>query len=153
MAEAVSPIRSRSRLTVYNMNVNASATSEPPRCLRLHIPRRPSFDPPQHPHCRQPDDPVHPSFHVARTSTIGNDNSSLTRQLRNHSSKPDPVPGTQYAGVCYQKMGHVLLGTYRHAPGTVTYDGRLSYDSRPQSHGSRALSTVEWSTNNSLSCQ
>jgi len=90
------PIPADCRLSVCDMNVNTSATTPPPVCLRRDRPpgpALPSFNPPQHPHCRSTDNQVHPSTTIQRTLTVANDNSSLVRQSRSHVVRPDPVPG------------------------------------------------------------
>lgn len=43
--------------------------------------------------CQSPDSPTHPHFSLVRPLTLGNDGSSLCRQSRCQSSRPDPVPG------------------------------------------------------------
>ncbi|XP_075754731.1 lamin tail domain-containing protein 1 isoform X2 [Pelodiscus sinensis] len=48
--------------------------------------------------CRSPASPTHPHFSLLRPLTMGNDGSSLCRQSRCQSAKPDPPPGTLYAG-------------------------------------------------------
>ncbi|XP_039376426.1 lamin tail domain-containing protein 1 isoform X7 [Mauremys reevesii] len=48
--------------------------------------------------CRSPASPTHPHFSLLRPLTMGNDGSSLCRQSRCQSAKPDPAPGTLYAG-------------------------------------------------------
>nr|XP_047908206.1 lamin tail domain-containing protein 1 isoform X3 [Anser cygnoides] len=53
--------------------------------------------------CQSPDSPTHPHFSLVRPLTLGNDGSSLCRQSRCQSSRPDPVPGTLYAGISRRK--------------------------------------------------
>ncbi|XP_068511946.1 lamin tail domain-containing protein 1 isoform X1 [Anas acuta] len=53
--------------------------------------------------CQSPDSPTHPHFSLVRPLTLGNDGSSLCRQSRCQSSRPDPVPGTLYAGSSWRK--------------------------------------------------
>lgn len=90
------PIAKKDRLTLGDLNISSSVTAPAPVCLRRERPPGPllpSFDPPQHPHCRPIDDPSHPSTVIQRTLLLANDNSSLTRQSRCHTDRPDPVPG------------------------------------------------------------
>ncbi|XP_073173832.1 lamin tail domain-containing protein 1 isoform X6 [Lepidochelys kempii] len=54
--------------------------------------------PTQNSWCRSPASPTHPHFSLLRPLTMGNDGSSLCRQSRCQSAKPDPAPGTLYAG-------------------------------------------------------
>ncbi|XP_033919226.1 lamin tail domain-containing protein 1 [Melopsittacus undulatus] len=42
--------------------------------------------------CQSPNTPTHPHFSLGRPLTMGNDGSSLCRQSRCQSSRPDPVP-------------------------------------------------------------
>ncbi|XP_063179727.1 lamin tail domain-containing protein 1 [Chroicocephalus ridibundus] len=53
--------------------------------------------------CQSPNSPAHPHFSLVRSLTMGNDGSSLCRQSRCQSSRPDPVPGTLYAGTSRKK--------------------------------------------------
>ncbi|XP_065521155.1 lamin tail domain-containing protein 1 isoform X2 [Lathamus discolor] len=53
--------------------------------------------------CQSPNTPTHPHFSLGRPLTMGNDGSSLCRQSRGQSSRPDPVPGTLYAGTRKKK--------------------------------------------------
>ncbi|XP_061212457.1 lamin tail domain-containing protein 1 [Neopsephotus bourkii] len=53
--------------------------------------------------CQSPNTPTHPHFSLSRPLTMGNDGSSLCRQSRCQSSRPDPVPGTLYAGTSKKK--------------------------------------------------
>ncbi|XP_067861421.1 uncharacterized protein [Heptranchias perlo] len=41
---------------------------------------------------------THPDFTVPRTQSMGNDGSSLCRDSRSQSSRPDPTPGNVYSG-------------------------------------------------------
>lgn len=47
----------------------------------------------KHPHGTNPTAPVHPATGQLRPKTYGNDNSSVNRQTRCQSTKPDPIPG------------------------------------------------------------
>ncbi|XP_057280444.1 lamin tail domain-containing protein 1 isoform X1 [Pezoporus wallicus] len=53
--------------------------------------------------CQSPNTPAHPHFSLGRPLTMGNDGSSLCRQSRCQPSRPDPVPGTLYAGTRRKK--------------------------------------------------
>ncbi|KAM9639991.1 lamin tail domain-containing protein 1 [Morphnus guianensis] len=53
--------------------------------------------------CQSPNSPTHPHFSLVRPLTMGNDGSSLCRQSQCQSSRPDPVPGTLYAGTSQKK--------------------------------------------------
>uniref|UniRef100_A0A7M4F041 LTD domain-containing protein n=1 Tax=Crocodylus porosus TaxID=8502 RepID=A0A7M4F041_CROPO len=49
--------------------------------------------PTQNSWCRSPNSSTHPHFSLVRPLTMGNDGSSLCRQSRCQSAKPDPAPG------------------------------------------------------------
>ncbi|XP_010127841.1 PREDICTED: lamin tail domain-containing protein 1-like, partial [Chlamydotis macqueenii] len=51
-----------------------------------------SLFPNQSPWCQSPNSPTHPHVSLVRPLTMGNDGSSLCRQSRCQSSRPDPVP-------------------------------------------------------------
>ncbi|XP_064372286.1 lamin tail domain-containing protein 1 isoform X2 [Dromaius novaehollandiae] len=53
--------------------------------------------------CQSPDASTHPHFSLVRPLTMGNDGSSLCRQSRCQSARPDPVPGTLYAGTSQRR--------------------------------------------------
>ena len=54
----------------------------------------PSLSAPRHPHGCSPAAPTHPGTGQARPLRMGNDNSSVVRQFRSQTQRPDPVPGT-----------------------------------------------------------
>ncbi|XP_054699519.1 lamin tail domain-containing protein 1 isoform X2 [Grus americana] len=66
--------------------------------------------------CQSPNSPTHPHFSLIRPLTMGNDGSSLCRQSRCQSARPDPVPGTLYAGASRKKNPS--------APNYVSEEGR-----------------------------
>lgn len=53
----------------------------------------PSLNPQKHPHGTSPGKDTHPHTGQARPLTYGNDNSSVNRQSRVQSTRPDPIPG------------------------------------------------------------
>ncbi len=53
----------------------------------------PSLVAQHHPHGVSPPSPVHPHSAQGRERTYGNDNSSVNRQSRSQSARPDPIPG------------------------------------------------------------
>ncbi|XP_074854457.1 lamin tail domain-containing protein 1 [Carettochelys insculpta] len=71
--------------------------------------------PTQNSWCRSPGSSTHPHFSLPRPLTMGNDGSSLCRQSRCQSVKPDPPPGTLYAGTSCRK-----------SPATGSFKGRSS---------------------------
>ena len=64
-----------------------------PVYLRREKESMPSLIAQQHPHGAAPPSPTHPHTGQARQLTYGNDNSSVNRQSRSQSGKPDPIPG------------------------------------------------------------
>ena len=78
-------------LQEYNMDVNAPPSQ--PVYLKREKESPPCLNAPKHPHGTQPPSAVHPSTGQARPMTYGNDNSSVNRQSRVQSSRPDPIPG------------------------------------------------------------
>lgn len=94
-------------LPEYNMDTNAPKPE--PVYLKREKESPPSLHPPKHPHGVQPPASVHPHTGQARPLTYGNDNSSVNRQSRGQSTRPDPIPGAPYAGASAQRMGSALL--------------------------------------------
>jgi hypothetical protein len=79
------------QLPEFDMNIN-SRQSEP-AYLRRQKEAPPSLSQPKHPHGLAPGEQSHPSTGQARPLTLGNDNSSVNRQSRVQSTRPDPIPG------------------------------------------------------------
>ncbi|XP_062598156.1 uncharacterized protein LOC134259569 isoform X3 [Saccostrea cucullata] len=67
--------------------------------------------PQKHPHGTSPGKEIHPHTGQPRPYTYGNDNSSVNRQSRSQTTRPDPVNGQPYAGSA-QKMGSAPLKRY-----------------------------------------
>eukprot|EP00105_Crassostrea_gigas_P042874 XP_019927022.1 PREDICTED: uncharacterized protein LOC105338349 isoform X10 [Crassostrea gigas] len=67
--------------------------------------------PQKHPHGTSPGKEIHPATSQPRPYTYGNDNSSVNRQSRSQTTRPDPVNGQPYAGSA-QKMGSAPLKRY-----------------------------------------
>ncbi|XP_044534494.1 lamin tail domain-containing protein 1 [Gracilinanus agilis] len=51
----------------------------------------PSLFPNRSPWCHSPDHPIHPNYSAQRPATIGNDGSTMGRQTRSQSARPDPI--------------------------------------------------------------
>ncbi|KAL5007318.1 hypothetical protein ScPMuIL_016124 [Solemya velum] len=97
-------------LTEVTVNINE------PRQETVYL-RREKQAPPiltaqKHPHGISPGRDVHPTAGQARSFTYGNDNSSMNRQSRSQSTRPDPIPGQPYAGAAGQRMGSGSLKKY-----------------------------------------
>ncbi|XP_066276663.1 prelamin-A/C-like isoform X2 [Branchiostoma lanceolatum] len=66
--------------------------------LRREKESPPSLSPDKHPYGGHPGMATHPQYGDERALIMGNDNSSALRQSRTQNGRPDPVPGTLYAG-------------------------------------------------------
>ena len=55
----------------------------------------PSLNAQKHPHGTSPSKDTHPHTGQPRPFTYGNDNSSVNRQSRVQTTRPDPIPGMQ----------------------------------------------------------
>lgn len=97
-------------LTEYNMNTNAAP--QEPMYLRREKESPPCLNPPKHPYGTSTPSAVHPAVGQGRSQTYGNDNSSVNRQSRVQSQRPDPIPGAPYAGAAAQRMGSASLRKY-----------------------------------------
>lgn len=79
------------KLAEYNMNINGNPAETV--YLRREKESPPSLAQPKHPHGTSPSADVHPNTGQLRPLTYGNDNSSMSRQSRVQSTRPDPIPG------------------------------------------------------------
>ena len=87
-----SPGPRREELTPLDMNLNAPNRDDVVYLKREKQPS-PSLHAQKHPHGATPPTPTHPHSAGTRSKTYGNDNSSVNRQTRCQSTRPDPVPG------------------------------------------------------------
>ncbi|XP_048727048.2 uncharacterized protein LOC125645531 isoform X5 [Ostrea edulis] len=78
--------------------------------------------PPKHPHGTSPGKEIHPHTSQPRPYTYGNDNSSVNRQSRSQTTRPDPVNGQPYAGSA-QKVGSAPLKRY--TPSNIRGNGSI----------------------------
>jgi hypothetical protein len=62
-------------------------------CLCRQKQQPPTLSPQKHPHGSNPGREVHPHTSQPRPFTYGNDNSSVNRQSRSQTTRPDPIPG------------------------------------------------------------
>ncbi|XP_064634313.1 uncharacterized protein LOC135492084 isoform X2 [Lineus longissimus] len=93
--------------------------------------RREKMEPPclvanRHPHGLETGDQAHPSTGQPRPLSMGNDNSTFSRQTRSQSHRPDPVPGQPYAGAAGQRMGSAPLKKYMATNSTLRGNGALA---------------------------
>ncbi|RUS86141.1 hypothetical protein EGW08_006089, partial [Elysia chlorotica] len=80
-----------------------------PVYLRREKQAPPSLTAPRHPHGCSPASTTHPGTGQARPLRMGNDNSSVVRQSRSQTQRPDPVPGQPFSGAPAQRCGSAPL--------------------------------------------
>ncbi|XP_021368992.1 uncharacterized protein LOC110460435 isoform X3 [Mizuhopecten yessoensis] len=95
--------------SLTDMTVNINEPRSDPVYLRREKQAPPTLAPQKHPHGISPGRESHPHSGQARPLTYGNDNSTVNRQSRSQSTRPDPVAGQPYAGAAAQKMGSAPL--------------------------------------------
>jgi len=81
---------------------------------------------PKHPHGTSPTCGVHPQTSQPRPLRYGNDNTSVNRQTRTQSTRPDPIPGQPYAGAPAQRVGSAPLRKMGSCQATHTVRGNGS---------------------------
>ncbi|XP_052066739.1 uncharacterized protein LOC127706276 isoform X3 [Mytilus californianus] len=94
------------------MTVNINEQRPEAVYLRRQKQQPPTLSPQKHPHGSNPIKEVHPHTSQPRPFTYGNDNSSVNRQSRSQTTRPDPIPGAPYAGASAQRMGSASLRKY-----------------------------------------
>ncbi|XP_063398619.1 uncharacterized protein LOC134683324 isoform X3 [Mytilus trossulus] len=94
------------------MTVNINEQKPEAVYLRRQKQQPPTLSPQKHPHGGNPIKEVHPHTSQPRPLTYGNDNSSVNRQSRSQTTRPDPIPGAPYAGASAQRMGSASLRKY-----------------------------------------
>jgi hypothetical protein len=80
----------------------------------------------RHPHGLETGDQAHPATGQPRPLSMGNDNSTFSRQTRSQSFRPDRVPGQPYAGAAGQRMGSAPLRKYMATNSTLRGNGALA---------------------------
>ncbi|XP_053383865.1 uncharacterized protein LOC123536790 [Mercenaria mercenaria] len=122
------------------MNVNLNEPKPEPvylAMLMLLIFREkqspPSLNAQKHPHGTSPGKDTHPHIGQPRPFTYGNDNSSVNRQSRVQSTRPDPIPGQPYAGGSATRIGSAPLRKYKStaSTGTIRGSGGIANRSEP----------------------
>ena len=78
-------------LTKISLQANGSKID--PRYIRRVKEDAPGLVAQNHPHGTPPSNQVHSATGAPRPTTYGNDNSSVNRQTRAQSTRPDPLPG------------------------------------------------------------
>ncbi|XP_067654932.1 lamin-B2-like isoform X2 [Haliotis asinina] len=91
----------------------------------------PSLSAQRHPHGSPSSQACHPHIGQSRPLMYGNDNSTWSRQSRQQSTRPDPIPGQPYAGAAAQRMGSAPLRKYLAQNATVKGSGALANRSEP----------------------
>ncbi|XP_033752068.1 uncharacterized protein LOC117335906 isoform X3 [Pecten maximus] len=107
--ENTEPVMNADQESLTDMTVNINEPRPDPVYLRREKQAPPTLVPQKHPHGISPGRESHPHSGQARPLTYGNDNSTLNRQSRSQTTRPDPVPGQPYAGAAAQKMGSAPL--------------------------------------------
>ncbi|XP_019399938.1 PREDICTED: lamin tail domain-containing protein 1 isoform X4 [Crocodylus porosus] len=79
--------------------------------------------PTQNSWCRSPNSSTHPHFSLVRPLTMGNDGSSLCRQSRCQSAKPDPAPGTLYVGSSHGRGKTIACSHEKNSRGSTRSAG------------------------------
>ena len=98
--------------SLTEMTVNINEQKQDSVYLRRQKQQPPTLSPQKHPHGSNPGREVHPHTSQPRPFTYGNDNSSVNRQSRSQTTRPDPIPGQPYAGASAQRMGSASLRKY-----------------------------------------
>ncbi|KAK3102723.1 hypothetical protein FSP39_013445 [Pinctada imbricata] len=98
--------------SLTEMTVNINEPKPETIYLRREKQQPPTLSPQKHPHGVSPGKEVHPHTGQSRPLTYGNDNSSVNRQSRSQTTRPDPIQGQPYAGAAAQKMGSAPLRKY-----------------------------------------
>ncbi|XP_060086406.1 uncharacterized protein LOC132565720 [Ylistrum balloti] len=107
--ENMEPVMNTDQESLTDMTVNINEPRPDPVYLRREKQAPPTLAPQKHPHGISPGRESHPHSGQARPLTYGNDNSTVNRQSRSQTTRPDPVPGQPYAGAAAQKMGSAPL--------------------------------------------
>ncbi|CAH1786270.1 unnamed protein product [Owenia fusiformis] len=92
--------------------INTGQINQPkpePVYLKREKAQPPSLSPPKHPYGQAPPFSTHPHSSTQRPYTMGNDNSSVNRQSRSQTTRPDPIQGQPYAGASGARMGSASL--------------------------------------------
>ncbi|XP_060595540.1 uncharacterized protein LOC132749698 isoform X4 [Ruditapes philippinarum] len=105
------------------MNVNLNEPKQEPVYLRREKQSPPSLNAQKHPHGTSPSKETHPHTGQPRPFTYGNDNSSVNRQSRVQSTRPDPIPGQPYAGGSATRIGSAPLRKYHGTANTGNIRG------------------------------
>ncbi|KAL4224796.1 Intermediate filament tail domain-containing protein [Mactra antiquata] len=105
------------------MNVNLNEPKPEPVYLRREKQTPPSLSAQKHPHGSSPSQGIHPHTGQPRPFAYGNDNSSVNRQSRVQSTRPDPVPGQPYAGGSATRIGSAPLRKYKGSTGSGNIRG------------------------------
>ncbi|XP_052799852.1 uncharacterized protein LOC128231279 isoform X3 [Mya arenaria] len=116
------------------MNVNLNEPKPEPVYLRREKQTPPSLVAQKHPHGTSTGKETHPQTGQPRPFTYGNDNSSVNRQSRVQSTRPDPVPGQPYAGGSGNRIGSAPLRKYKSATttaGNIRGSGAIANRSEP----------------------
>ncbi|KAK3749853.1 hypothetical protein RRG08_066167 [Elysia crispata] len=95
--------------SLTELALDANGPRPEPVYLRREKQAPPSLNATRHPHGCSPAAPTHPGTGQARPLRMGNDNSSVVRQSRSQTQRPDPVPGQPFSGAPAQRCGSAPL--------------------------------------------
>ncbi|GFR81685.1 intermediate filament tail domain-containing protein 1 [Elysia marginata] len=95
--------------SLTELALDANGPRPEPIYLRREKQAPPSLSAPRHPHGCSPAASTHPGTGQARPLRMGNDNSSVVRQSRSQTQRPDPVPGQPFSGAPAQRCGSAPL--------------------------------------------
>ncbi|XP_052240589.1 uncharacterized protein LOC127851093 isoform X4 [Dreissena polymorpha] len=105
------------------MNVNLNEPKPEAVYLRREKQTPPSLTAQKHPHGTSPGTETHPHTGQPRPFLYGNDNSSVNRQSRVQTTRPDPIAGQPYAGGSGNRIGSAPLRKYKSTAGGGTIRG------------------------------
>ncbi|KAL3841700.1 hypothetical protein ACJMK2_019808 [Sinanodonta woodiana] len=129
--ENTGALREEEVLTEVNVNINEPKPEQV--YLRREKQQPPSLSSQKHPHGSHPLNETHPHTGQPRPFTYGNDNSSVNRQSRVQTTRPDPIYGQPYAGASANRLGSAPLKQMHssNASGVIRGNGTLANKSEP----------------------
>ncbi|KAK3576197.1 hypothetical protein CHS0354_016020 [Potamilus streckersoni] len=124
--ENTGALREEEVLTEVNVNINEPKPEQV--YLRREKQQPPSLSSQKHPHGSHPLTETHPHTGQPRPFTYGNDNSSVNRQSRVQTTRPDPIYGQPYAGASANRLGSAPLRQMHsyNASGVIRGNGTLA---------------------------
>ena len=135
-------------LTELNADVTGLKGNTP--CLKREKASRPCLSAQKHPHGLVPPNQSHPHTGQGRPKVYGNDNSSVNRQSRSQSAKPDPIPGTSCNSLNYliydtsqfKHISTIFIMKYPSYEQLKSYTIVCPHSIPPRQYGSRPWSNM-----------